>query len=978
MVGRTRMDWPQGGGRLVLSRTLMVIGIAFTLVTVLLTLRTAKRESRVRPGFDIARLVIGAGALLVMGTIVGVQTPVALAALGIAAGAVVGFAQGRRLEISLRDGRVFARRTLIGIAVWVAGIIAMQGAGLLNRTGVFRIGQTVAVFGVFTTLGLLIGRSGPVDEAHRKGAVSVTAALALFALIGAVGSIPALAQEDQPFPWVFEGTGIEHFEISTDFGAQSQVILDREVNLEIILNADGSIEYTSILAEGQSTTSPINCTNGEITKVPVEGPIVPHQYSGSHGDGVFTVVTPGTLTFGGTYTASEIEGGFEVSNSSECGAGREYFLEVMLFRIPRVLPAPLAATTTAISNSDDEPLVPQATDEGAATPAPNDAGAAEDDADQVAVPVVPPAGDDDPLGWLTEGDISTDEALASALAGVVAAMAMGLLTLAEGQQTIADLIEEARRNGVFSRSTTATGTREVMVSGPSARVGDQVDVEPRDRHDLYGETAGGSPVTDSEKFGPRGRVVGEGVRIEAADDPSDGLSSVDVGPIPGPVGGFEPLEHGAEATFDPITSGQPGLDPTAVGEVPDLVELEGRAPPPAPRVVSPGLDPTAVGEVPDDVELSSRPPPSEGVDGPDTGERPDRPPGDDTHPTEPHELDDLFGELGALPQRNEEGLFEPLPPVPDEAIPPAERVPEPEWVEPPGGLQLPEPEIDDVIARARKHGVPAGDLQGYLDGLNEARGGSGSVPIAGLTSVELPDGRTISAFADEVAAYDEARDTLRGTALLEGFIKEEYEEVVTERARWVSLELAPELRWAATMKQVYEETADFDARIADREQTLDHIGRSRYKSNAEPGDPIYSPFYRAGDREEWEALERDIPELQREISDLKSARLRRIEELMGVEIGQPRNTDELPQADPVVNAVSDPVTQAMRSVLQGESREFRPPTDPDTASMAHRPSIKLDQLGARMDHLIAERKRIIVERAAAQRVVDEFERRMAH
>ena len=41
-----------------------------------------------------------------------------------------------------------AKRNLAGFAVWGAGLIMMQGAGLANRTGLLQLGQTITWFSI--------------------------------------------------------------------------------------------------------------------------------------------------------------------------------------------------------------------------------------------------------------------------------------------------------------------------------------------------------------------------------------------------------------------------------------------------------------------------------------------------------------------------------------------------------------------------------------------------------------------------------------------------------------------------------------------------------------------------------------------------------------------------------------------------------------------------------------------------------------
>lgn len=142
-------------------------------------------------------------------------------------------------------------------------------------------------------------------------------------------------ERSDDLPWVFEGTGVKRTVFSRYYGGQSNVTIEREFDMRITLNADGSIEYLEYPPEGQERTI-YNCVTGEFQPNPDQTPFPVIQFSGTHGDGTFTVVTRGTLTYGGTYSASAIEGGYELTNTFELCDGSESPITMSLFfRIPR-------------------------------------------------------------------------------------------------------------------------------------------------------------------------------------------------------------------------------------------------------------------------------------------------------------------------------------------------------------------------------------------------------------------------------------------------------------------------------------------------------------------------------------------------------------------------------------------------------------------------------------------------------------------
>ncbi len=144
-----------------LSRIVVIVSAGFSALVLFLSLRKASKEVRVRPGLEWARVGVGVGGVLIMGVIVGTQTPVPLAVGAVFVGATIGFFQGQQIVVTLRDSQLWAQRTVWGIALFSAGLVAMQLAGLSSRTGLFRFGQAVSYFSIAVGIGLIAGRSKP-------------------------------------------------------------------------------------------------------------------------------------------------------------------------------------------------------------------------------------------------------------------------------------------------------------------------------------------------------------------------------------------------------------------------------------------------------------------------------------------------------------------------------------------------------------------------------------------------------------------------------------------------------------------------------------------------------------------------------------------------------------------------------------------------------------------------------------------------
>lgn len=167
-----------------------VASIAITVLLLARQLRRARKRIRVRPRLDVVRLVIQFTAVIVVAALMGSGAPLAALILVGLIAVGPGYAQGRNLEISDDDGRLYAVRNTIAASVWGVGLVIMQVAGLLRRTGILGLGQATAWVGVGLAIGLFIGRRGPVGE-YRKAAAAGLAPVAAVAV--AVFALAAVA-----------------------------------------------------------------------------------------------------------------------------------------------------------------------------------------------------------------------------------------------------------------------------------------------------------------------------------------------------------------------------------------------------------------------------------------------------------------------------------------------------------------------------------------------------------------------------------------------------------------------------------------------------------------------------------------------------------------------------------------------------------------------------------------------------------------
>jgi hypothetical protein len=147
-----------------------------------LAARSARKEMLVRGGFEAARVLIAFAVVIAMTQITSVSTPIVFVLVALALGAVFGLYQGRNLTLSIKDNRLMAQRTILGIAVWGASLLVMQVAALSARTGAFRFGQALSYFSIASTVGLFLARNQRMQQVT-NAALGATAGVAIALLV---------------------------------------------------------------------------------------------------------------------------------------------------------------------------------------------------------------------------------------------------------------------------------------------------------------------------------------------------------------------------------------------------------------------------------------------------------------------------------------------------------------------------------------------------------------------------------------------------------------------------------------------------------------------------------------------------------------------------------------------------------------------------------------------------------------------------
>jgi hypothetical protein len=175
----------------VLWRILSLAALVASAVILILSILSVRKEARVRPGLDLLRLGVTLATTVLMARLLGVTTSEALMGLGLLVGLLLGVYEGLHLRVRFLGKGTFARRTVLGVAAWGAGVVVVQTAGVIGRIGLADFGLALSFLGIGQVVGLLAGRWQVVLSARRATAGAAAAGLVLLALAGA--ALPWLA-----------------------------------------------------------------------------------------------------------------------------------------------------------------------------------------------------------------------------------------------------------------------------------------------------------------------------------------------------------------------------------------------------------------------------------------------------------------------------------------------------------------------------------------------------------------------------------------------------------------------------------------------------------------------------------------------------------------------------------------------------------------------------------------------------------------
>lgn len=142
--------------------------LVVAVIGVILSLLMVGRESRLKPKFDLARIVVMGAVAAVMTFAIGITTPIWALAGALVGGAGIGTLQGRNLAVRATPEGLYTRRSATAVVAFITGLAVTQIAGYLKRTDAIQLGVALTVLSVTVAIGLLIGRRSRVQAVRAE------------------------------------------------------------------------------------------------------------------------------------------------------------------------------------------------------------------------------------------------------------------------------------------------------------------------------------------------------------------------------------------------------------------------------------------------------------------------------------------------------------------------------------------------------------------------------------------------------------------------------------------------------------------------------------------------------------------------------------------------------------------------------------------------------------------------------------------
>ncbi len=166
-------------------QALGVVALLVSLALLALTFVMIRRETRIRPVFDIARVLVIALVAVAGTALLADATSAVAVVIAIVLGFAVGAWQGTKLAVRAVGDGWTSRRTGWSVAAFAVGIAVTQVAAWLDSVAGLTLGLSTTFLSAALAAGVIVGRRGRLVDARRAATVT---AVVLFVL--ALAAVP--------------------------------------------------------------------------------------------------------------------------------------------------------------------------------------------------------------------------------------------------------------------------------------------------------------------------------------------------------------------------------------------------------------------------------------------------------------------------------------------------------------------------------------------------------------------------------------------------------------------------------------------------------------------------------------------------------------------------------------------------------------------------------------------------------------------
>ncbi len=740
-----------------LSGIATVLALGAAGLGIVLALRGAGRSVKVRPMLEFVRIALGVGGVAALAVIGGVTTEPAVAAVAIICGGALGFAQGRGVEVTVREGVRYATRSPFGIAVYLASLAATQLAGLVNRTDAVRLGQAVALGGVAVVAGLVAGReSGPSAPTDSRLPGRVATGLVVLAIGGGAVLGPLVdsgAAQDISLCDLLPSVPELTVSAQSETGCQLGRGPDREIMYALVIRVASPDEARTQFSNNvASTWMPLDLGDAS-------GRLDSYNDRAGNYDVSYFWIRANLMALLTVY---------DVADPSEADV------------VARAMDDRMAVFSSGFAATGDDPEAAPCSMDGEGNCITDDAPTEDalverDDGDDG-------AGEEAPGEARDEDEITDEEATAQAVATVLVALSMGAISVLEATEMLTELLP-GRPDVVESLLGTSLPQPGTSDAAPTT-VFEGLEKSPPGR-----SIPPDSVLIDLDGDGrPDGAIW---------DDDGDGQADM-LGRDPDGDGFTDPIpaESVPQSTFEPVDpKGPPGSQPpreefgprdtTGDGQ-PDSARMDLDGDGDAETTfkdedgdgVADRMEVDADGDgVPESTEWADGRQTTEAVSEPGEVGMGEREPGGEagdpsTAGTEPEETSS-----GQEPGSGEDGSVEQHDggEGDDAGAQGGAELP---------GLQVSEQEIADIYERGLAGGRSLDDLREDVAGLDRARGGTGDVGNPLGLEMQPTDRGDLPLTVGELADYRRAQRELSGLLAQRGRLDQEWQGHLERFAQW--------------------------------------------------------------------------------------------------------------------------------------------------------------------------------------------------